>query len=477
LGFADHFYDDFVYIPKDTELSKIMSVFGRVGFPGAMGSMDVTHFRWLACPKESYNYCKGKYPFPTLACQAIVDHNRRILFLSGLYDGRENDKNITADDAFTYDVMMGLFNDVKYKLYDKDGVLRICQGGYIIVDGGYQDISCFVDPLHSANGHKEVHWSEFLESVRKDVECAFGILKQRFRILRNGLQYDRETSTAIVKTCAILHNMLLAYDGLDNFSWDDENPDMADGDIYFHEPNDMGDNAIEEPTYRFAPVVNDTTPLGMTFTAGNRNDYNKIHNALVEHFFHQWRYGQLQWPKRFTKASKKVHPMNRVRLALAEHTYDSLYVKPTDLVPLDVNDNKRHDVDLKNGLFCSMLLPSTKSGLKLAEFKGVIITERHRQELGIEGGYVLKTHKGLLNCYDNAMRGLCKASMANSAIHCFNKSENRNAVNNCTIRVNGNTVTLYTAKNIAIPPNRELLWAYQSAYQYPALPMMPHDDT
>ena len=298
LGFADHFDDNIVYIPKDTELSKIMSVFGRVGFPGAMGSMDVTHFRWLACPKESYNYCKGKYPFPTLACQAIVDHNRRILFLSGLYDGRENDKNITADDAFTYDVMMGLFNDVKYKLYDKDGVLRICQGGYIIVDGGYQDISCFVDPLHSANGHKEVH-----------------------------------------------------------------------------------------------------------------------------------------------------------------------------------NDNKRHDVDLKNGLFCSMLLPSTKSGLKLAEFKGVIITERHRQELGIEGGYVLKTHKGLLNCYDNAMRGLCKASMANSAIHCFNKSGNRNAVNNCTIRVNGNTVTLYTAKNIAIPPNRELLWAYQSAYQYPALPMMPHDDT
>jgi hypothetical protein len=28
----------------------------------------------------------------------------------------------------------------------------------------------------------EVRWSEFLELVRKDVECFFGILKSRFRI-------------------------------------------------------------------------------------------------------------------------------------------------------------------------------------------------------------------------------------------------------------------------------------------------------
>jgi hypothetical protein len=74
-----------------------------------------------------------------------------------LYYGRENDKSITADAQFTYDIMNGMLEKVKYKLYDESGVLRVCRGGYIIVDGGYQKLSCFVNSLHDANGHKEVH--------------------------------------------------------------------------------------------------------------------------------------------------------------------------------------------------------------------------------------------------------------------------------------------------------------------------------
>lgn len=368
-GFVENFYGDFVFYPNGSERDKIMETFSKVGFPGAMGSMDVTHFRWLACPKGEYNFCKGKYPFPTLAVQALVDHNRRILFLSDLYDGRENDKNITANEDFTYDIMNGKFNRVKYKLYDTEGVARWCEGGYIIVDGGYQNISCFVDPLHDANGHKEVHWSEFLESVRKDVECTFGILKSRFRILRNGLQYDRVLSHQIVKTCGMLHNMLLAYDGLDNFQWNKtgdweyENPDMEDEDIFFHSSEDMNDNELTLPDRgRFVEVVNDTTQVGHTFISSSRNDYNRIHSSLIHHFYHQWRYGQLEWPRRFHGNSKRMHPMTRIKNALAQHTYDSLYVKHTDLVLID------SAVDLGNGLFCSMLLPSVRNGIKISPY-------------------------------------------------------------------------------------------------------------
>ena len=38
-------------------------------------------------------------------------------------------------------------------------------------------------------GFPEVVFSEWLESVRKDVECAFGILKIRFRFLRGFVVY------------------------------------------------------------------------------------------------------------------------------------------------------------------------------------------------------------------------------------------------------------------------------------------------
>jgi hypothetical protein len=233
--------------------------------------MDVTHIKWLSCPKEHFNYCKGKYHYPSLAFQAIVDHNRRILFLSTLYDGRENDKGITADDQFTYEIMNGKFNGIKYKLYTENGTLKMCMGGYIITDGGYQDIACFVDPMHNACGSKEVHWSEFLESVRKDVECCFGILKARFRILRNGLQYDRDTSNCIVKTCAIIHNMLLAFDGLDTFTWKEEDPEYDDDAIYWHNAAPQGDNTIVTRPDRYAAAIDDTTtPIGQTFKASKR---------------------------------------------------------------------------------------------------------------------------------------------------------------------------------------------------------------
>jgi hypothetical protein len=49
-----------------------------------------------------------------------------------------------------------------------------------------------------------------LESIRKDVECTFGILKKRWRILDYGLQYyDMKFCEMVFTVCCALHNMLL----------------------------------------------------------------------------------------------------------------------------------------------------------------------------------------------------------------------------------------------------------------------------
>jgi hypothetical protein len=103
--------------------------------------------------------------------------------------------------------------------------------------------------------------------------------------------------------------MLLVYDGLDEFQWNknqdwkDDDPDMADEDIMFHQPNDVEENNFVDPVHRFAVVVNDTAPMGTSFRVSNRNDYANV--ADVQHLYHHWRYGQLQWPRRFTTDSKK----------------------------------------------------------------------------------------------------------------------------------------------------------------------------
>jgi len=58
------------------------------------------------------------------------------------------------------------------------------------------------------------HW---LESLRKDVECTFGILKGRWHILKSGTRLQGvKVSNKIWKTCCALHNWLLEVDVMDD---------------------------------------------------------------------------------------------------------------------------------------------------------------------------------------------------------------------------------------------------------------------
>ena len=51
--------------------------------------------------------------------------------------------------------------------------------------------------------------------MRKDVECTFGILKGRWRILKSGVRtYGVDSVDHIWFTCCALHNWLLEVDGL-----------------------------------------------------------------------------------------------------------------------------------------------------------------------------------------------------------------------------------------------------------------------
>ena len=91
-----------------------------------------------------------------------------------------------------------------------------------------------VPPAKDATTRDEVLWSEWIESIRKDVECFFGVCKARFRFLRNPVEYGLSTVDCAFRTSCILHNMLLAYDGYDGADmsreefWNALDPDLSD---------------------------------------------------------------------------------------------------------------------------------------------------------------------------------------------------------------------------------------------------------
>jgi hypothetical protein len=102
---------------------------------------------------------------------ALVDHFRKIQYISGYYLGSNNDQTLCHNDPFLLRVQHGFLDNVEFELYDNRGVKFPCKGGYYISDGGMVDCLRFVDPDHHRMLREVVLWSEWVESSRKDVEC------------------------------------------------------------------------------------------------------------------------------------------------------------------------------------------------------------------------------------------------------------------------------------------------------------------
>jgi DDE superfamily endonuclease len=113
-----------------------------------------------------------------------------------------------------------LLQDMEFDLHecDKSGnVVRVkYQGTWIfLVDNGYLNWATTIAPFkNTTTSLKEYRWSEWLESMRKDAESTFGILKWRWRLLKTGIRLHSHKATDMIwKACCALHNWLLV-DGL-----------------------------------------------------------------------------------------------------------------------------------------------------------------------------------------------------------------------------------------------------------------------
>ena len=73
---------------------------------------------------------------------------------------------------------------------------------------GDQNRTCLIAPMKNPETKKEMRRSKWLESMQKDVECTFGIMKGRFRTLKieNRLQ-TIDLVDQLRFTCFALHNM------------------------------------------------------------------------------------------------------------------------------------------------------------------------------------------------------------------------------------------------------------------------------
>jgi hypothetical protein len=115
-----------------------------------------------------------------------------------------------------------LHNDIEYELFSRDGQSKHkIKGAYLLCDGGYHKWRTMQCPVKLASDPDTVTWSRWVESVRKDIECTFGIVKGRFRILKLPILLQTEADIGnVFLTCCALHNELLRADA-DTRAWEE----------------------------------------------------------------------------------------------------------------------------------------------------------------------------------------------------------------------------------------------------------------
>jgi hypothetical protein len=216
-------YEKYVLTPHNIdEANTHMREFEESGFPGCVGSSDATHITTDRCEYNLKNNHLGpKSSLTARSYNLCVNHRRRILHSTPGGHARWNDQTMVRFDRFITQIRSDGLNlqENTFELLarGKGGeVIAVkYKGVYVIVDNGYLNWSCTVTPFTVTSNTHEIRWSRWLESMRKDVECTFGILKGRWRILKAGVRiHGVDCVDDVWLTCCALHNWLLDIDGL-----------------------------------------------------------------------------------------------------------------------------------------------------------------------------------------------------------------------------------------------------------------------
>ena len=107
--------------PEGEELDACMDVYRKLGFPGAVMSVDATHVPWDRVPCAHHADHVGKEKFPSLVWNAHVTHDRQFRHVQQAQPGARNDKTLAHYDWLMQSIKGGLYSDKVYNVYDEEG--------------------------------------------------------------------------------------------------------------------------------------------------------------------------------------------------------------------------------------------------------------------------------------------------------------------------------------------------------------------
>ncbi|XP_018465497.2 uncharacterized protein LOC108836897 [Raphanus sativus] len=204
-GIIQLFGDEYLRKPTADDLQRLLDIGEVRGFPGMIGSIDCMHWEWKNCPRSwRGQYARG-HGKPTIVLEAVASQDLWIWHAFFGLPGTLNDINVLQRSQVFSDILDGRAPKVNFTVNGHNYRMA-----YYLTDGIYPKWSTFIQSISLPQSRKAELFAEHQESARKDVERAFGVLQSRFAIVKNpALLWDKEKIRKIMRTCVILHNMIV----------------------------------------------------------------------------------------------------------------------------------------------------------------------------------------------------------------------------------------------------------------------------
>lgn len=180
-------------------------------FPHCIGAVDGKHIR-IVCPEDSgsmfYNY-KDYY---SIVLMAIADSSYRFLFVSiGSY-GKDCDSSVFKETKLWKSIANGSQHLPEERCLPGTESPKVPY--FLVADAAFGLHKHMLRPY--AGTHLTVEKRIFnyrLCRARRYIECTFGILSNKWRLLHRPLNVQTDFAVDIVKACVVLHNFVRDRDG------------------------------------------------------------------------------------------------------------------------------------------------------------------------------------------------------------------------------------------------------------------------
>lgn len=191
---------------KKEDCLKIAEGFAtKANFPNCLGAVDGKHVRIIKPPKTGLLYYNYKMFF-SIVLLAICNSNYKFIFIDVGSYGKASDSQIFRNSVF--------FKKLEDNSLNIPSSTAITENGsplpLVFIGDEAFGISNFIQRPFSGNhlNTQQKNYNYRFSLARRYIECTFGIMTNKWRILHRPINTDISFATDIVQAICVLHHFL-----------------------------------------------------------------------------------------------------------------------------------------------------------------------------------------------------------------------------------------------------------------------------